>query len=117
MSDWEQCEAAPDAADQTVTVGDRVVYTVGDRVARRLQFGVVEKIAKKGPFTHTYWPNGGYPDRETKVQYEYYEYKVWIRHSEPDNTGYWRRTGLSIIEGSNRFLALPEGTYEWVFEA
>jgi hypothetical protein len=112
MSDWVQCETTPDAADQTVSVGDRVVYTVGDRVARRLQFGSVEKIAKNGPWQHTWKPNG----QDAWETYEYYEYKVWIRHSEPDNSGYFRETGVSIIEGSNRFLALPEGTYEWIFD-
>jgi hypothetical protein len=108
--EWQQCEACPDAADQTVIVGDRVVYTVGDRSSRRLQFGVVEKIAKQGPFTHTYMPEDKW------ISYEYFEYKVWIRHSEPDNESYFKFTGVSIIEGSNRFLALPAGTYNWVFQ-
>jgi hypothetical protein len=109
---WTECEACPDAADQTVTAGDRVVYTVGDRSSRRLQFGTIEKIAKQGPFTHVYWPNGGYPDKQHRVEYEYFDYKVWIRH----NKNIWERTGVSIIEGSERFLALPEGMYEWEFK-
>jgi hypothetical protein len=108
---WEVLEgnqAAKDAADQTVIPGDHVIYTVGDRSSRRLAFGVIEKIARQGPFTHTYYPFGF---DNGPVSYEYYDYKYWIKHKKES----WQETGVSIIEGEDRIAAIPPELYAWKF--